>query len=109
MQPTPVVPVFQVVLPNGKVLMWDSVGDSATETQAIQTFTRAAVWDPEQDTFHQVNVSGYNIFCVGFGGLADGQLFMAGGHIADNVGLDFAYTYDPVSNAWTPKPKMNAG
>ena len=43
MQPTPVVPVFQVVLPNGKVLMWDSVGDGATETQPMQTFTRAAV------------------------------------------------------------------
>ena len=35
---------------------------------------------------------GYNIFCTGFGGMADGKLFMAGGHIADNVGLDSAAT-----------------
>ena len=66
MIPTDVVPVFQAVLPNGKVLMWDSIGDSATESQTVQTFTRAAVWDPILDTFHQVNVSGYNIFCAGF-------------------------------------------
>ena len=30
--PTDVVPIFQAVLPNGKVLMWDSVGDGPTES-----------------------------------------------------------------------------
>jgi hypothetical protein len=43
---TPVVPVFQAVLPNGKVLMWDSVGDKATGNYPDHTFTRAIVWDP---------------------------------------------------------------
>ena len=38
---TPVVPVFQAVLPNGKVLMWDSVGDKATGNYPDHTFTRA--------------------------------------------------------------------
>ena len=30
--PTDVVPIFQAVLPNGKVLMWDSVGDGPAES-----------------------------------------------------------------------------
>jgi hypothetical protein len=29
---TPVVPILQAMLPNGKILMWDSVGDNAAET-----------------------------------------------------------------------------
>ena len=44
--PTDVVPIFQAVLPNGKVLMWDSVGDGPTESFPDQSFTRALVWDP---------------------------------------------------------------
>src|SRR5215218_10110294 len=43
---TPVVPVFNAMLPNGKVLMWDSVGDGPAESYNDQSFTRAAVWDP---------------------------------------------------------------
>ena len=65
-QDTPVVPVFQAVLPNGKVLMWDSVGDKAVGNYPDHTFTRAAVWDPQSDTYRQVNVSRYNIFCAGY-------------------------------------------
>src|SRR5687768_11720078 len=57
---TPVVPVFQAVLPNGKVLMWDSVGDKATGNYPDHTFTRAIVWNPQVNTYKQVDVSGYN-------------------------------------------------
>src|SRR5262245_33408320 len=28
--PAPVIPIFSALLPNGKILMWDSVGDNAT-------------------------------------------------------------------------------
>ena len=42
----PVVAVFAALLPNGKVLAYDSVGDHATETYPDQTFSRATVWDP---------------------------------------------------------------
>src|SRR4051812_43007272 len=48
--PTEVVPIFQAVLPNGKVLMWDSVGDNAAESYIDHTFTRALVWDPTTNT-----------------------------------------------------------
>ena len=44
---TQVVPVFQALLPNGKVLMWDSVGDNAAETYTSHTFTRAMVWESD--------------------------------------------------------------
>ena len=77
---TPVVPVFQAVLPNGKVLLWDSVGDQSAESYPNHTFTRAAVWDPSTNTSKQVNVAGYNIFCAGYVQLADGRVLVAGGN-----------------------------
>src|SRR5438552_3802020 len=50
----PVVPVVAALLPNGRVLAYDSVGDHAVETYPNQTFTRATVWDPA--TGSQTNV-----------------------------------------------------
>ncbi len=77
---TQVVPVFTAVLPNGKVLIWDSVGDNATETYPNQTFTRAMVWTPSTNTFKRVDVQGSNIFCAGFAHLANGNVLVAGGN-----------------------------
>jgi hypothetical protein len=42
----PVVGVHTALLPNGKVLAYDSVGDNATETYAVHDHTRASLWDP---------------------------------------------------------------
>jgi hypothetical protein len=42
----PVVGIHVALLPNGKVLAWDSVGDAATETFPVHDFTRATVYDP---------------------------------------------------------------
>ena len=39
----PVVGIHVALLPNGKVLAWDSVGDAATETFPDHDFTRATV------------------------------------------------------------------
>ena len=47
---TSVVPIFQAVLPNGKVLMWDSVGQTRRSRCPNNTFTRAMVWDPTTNT-----------------------------------------------------------
>ena len=41
----PVVGVHVALLPNGKVLAYDSVGDNATETYPVHDHTRATVWD----------------------------------------------------------------
>src|SRR3954467_15102692 len=46
----PVVGVHVALLPNGKVLAYDSVGDQATEKSPVQNYTRATVWDPATGT-----------------------------------------------------------
>lgn len=77
---TQVVPVFQAVLPNGKVLIWDSVGDNPTESYPDQSFTRAMVWNPTNNTYRRVDLWGYNIFCAGFAHLPNGNILVAGGN-----------------------------
>ena len=83
---TPVVPVFEAVLPNGKVLIWDSVGDNAAESYPDHSFTRAMVWNPADDTYKRVDLQGSNIFCAGFAHLANGNILVAGGNA--NAKLD---------------------
>ena len=76
----PVVAVHMALLPNGKVLAYDSMGDNATESYPVQDHTRATVWDPATGAQTPVNVAtGYNIFCSGLAHLMDGSLFVAGG------------------------------
>ena len=91
--------IHAALLPNGKVLFWDSyfLADNPQ------------LWDPVTNTVAAATKAGYNIFCTGFGLMADGHLFMAGGHVSDNVGLDFAATYNSATNSWTRLPSMNAG
>ncbi|HLK34717.1 MAG TPA: galactose oxidase-like domain-containing protein [Terriglobales bacterium] len=95
----PYLAVHANLLPNGKVLFWPSwdLGDNPQ------------IWDPAADTFTAVAPAGYNIFCAGHTLLANGNVFSAGGHVAIDVGLDNASTYDPVANTWTNLPAMNAG
>src|SRR5437763_3475069 len=63
----PVVAVNAALLPNGKVLAYDSVNDQAAETSPIQDHTRATVWDPLTGSQTDVTLNdGYNIFCSGF-------------------------------------------
>ena len=76
----PVVGVHVALLPNGKVLAYDSVGDNATETYPVHDHTRATVWDPATGIHTPVNVPNFNIFCSGLAHLADGRMFMAGGN-----------------------------
>jgi hypothetical protein len=107
----PIVPVFTALLPNGKVLMWDSVGDAPTESYTNHTYTRAAVWNPNDSNpttaFERVDVSGFNIFCAGFNHLADGKLFVAGGN--KNAGLNGirqTHFFDFNTNTWSRGPDM---
>jgi hypothetical protein len=58
----PVVGIHVSLLPNGKVLAFDSVGDRATETFPVHDFTRATVYDPATGTPTRVDVdTGHNI------------------------------------------------
>lgn len=97
-----VVAIHTHLLATGKVLYWDrhDFGDGTPR-----------LWDPESGTITTVPEPGmdYDIFCSGHSFLKDGKLLVAGGHIADLVGLASASTYDPFTNTWTQHPDMNAG
>ncbi|MEO6411487.1 MAG: ricin-type beta-trefoil lectin domain protein [Pedococcus sp.] len=106
-EPMPVVPVFVALLPNGKILMWDSVGDNATESYPDQTFTRAAVYDPATKTSTRIDVAGTNIFCAGFVQLSDGRIFVAGGNKdAALNGTNLTHIFDWNTMSWTRGPNM---
>ena len=107
----PVVGVHVALMPNGKVLAYDSVGDNATETYTDHTFTRATVWDPQTDTHTPVTVNtGYNVFCSGLAHLADGALFLAGGNKnAQLEGIVQTHVFNFVTNTWSLGPNMAAG
>ena len=106
---TPVVPVFQAVLPNGKVLMWDSVGDNAAESYPDHSFTRAAVWNPVDDTHKRVDVQGSNIFCAGFAHLPNGNVLVAGGNAdATLAGTVETHIFDWRTETWSRGNDMAA-
>jgi fibronectin type 3 domain-containing protein len=107
------VPVHLALLPNGKVLAFDNVGDKAAEQypEAEHTHTRATVWDPATGTETPVWVNtGFNIFCAGFAHLPDGSLFIAGGNKNERLeGIEQTHVFNPLTNTWTLGPNMAAG
>ncbi len=107
----PLVGIHVALLPNGKVLVWDSVGDAATETFPVHDFTRATVYDPYTGTHTPVDVdTGYNVFCAGFAHLVDGSLFLAGGNRdAQLNGIVQTHLFNPANNDWSLGPNMAAG
>ena len=107
----PVVGVHVALLPNGKVLAYDSIGDKATETYPVQDHTRATVWDPATGTQTPVDVNtGFNIFCSGLGHLVDGRLFIAGGNRDQQLnGIVQTHLFDPATNLWSLGPNMLGG
>jgi Galactose oxidase-like, Early set domain/Ricin-type beta-trefoil lectin domain len=108
--PTDVVPIFQAMLPNGKVLMWDSVGDGPAESYTDHTFTRALVWDPETNTSVRRDVQGYNIFCAGYTQLADGRILVAGGNKDSGLnGIVQTHIFDWRTETWSRGPDMASG
>jgi hypothetical protein len=107
----PVIGVHVALLPNGKVLAYDSIGDNATETYPVQNTTRATIWDPVTGTQTPVTVdTGFNIFCSGLAHLVDGRLFLAGGNKDQQLnGIVQTHLFDPVTNRWSLGPNMAAG
>jgi hypothetical protein len=99
---TSVVPVFTAVLPNGKVLIWDSVGDNAAESYPAHDFTRAMVWNPADNTHKRVDLQGTNLFCAGFAHLSDGNILVAGGNAnAQLAGTVRTYVFNWQTETWT--------
>jgi hypothetical protein len=95
-QTWPTVSVHTHLLATGNILFWDYSGSSY-------------LWDPTTGTITQPAQPGRNTFCAGNSTLANGAVFVPGGHIANNVGLASASYYDPMADTWTAAPDMNAG
>ena len=94
----PVVNIDISLLPNGKLLLWPRDGG-----------VDARVWDPSNNSFTPVPLPTMNLFCAGHSFLADGTLFVPGGHIADGEGEKLAHIFDYRDNSWTRVADMNAG
>jgi hypothetical protein len=109
-QDWPVVGVHVTLLPDGRVLAYDSVGDTATENYPVHDHTRATVWDPATGIHTPVNVdTGFNVFCSGLAHLMDGSPFLAGGNKnAQLNGIAQTHIFNPVLNTWRLGPTMAA-
>ncbi|MBW4619795.1 MAG: RICIN domain-containing protein [Cyanosarcina radialis HA8281-LM2] len=96
---TPVIPIFTALLPNGKVLMWDT----AVRNPTVGLYTRTVVWNPANNTFAIADEIGYNIFCAGFSHLADGRLLVAGGTLptGGTTGIPQTHIFDFNTNQWS--------
>jgi hypothetical protein len=91
--------VHTTLLPDGRVFFVSYYTES----------TQPHIWDPATDTFSPTAASAYELFCAGHTSLADGRVFIAGGHIADYVGFAHAIIFDPSSNSFKTLPDMNQG
>ena len=98
----PFFPVHNHLLPTGKVMIWPGDGGISGNNPRL--------WNPaDPDPYNAAAQPGYDVFCSGHAFLADGRLFVAGGHIQNGVGLPKASLYNPFSNTWAAAPDMNAG
>ncbi|HEY9464484.1 MAG TPA: hypothetical protein VIR54_15430, partial [Vicinamibacterales bacterium] len=95
-QSWPIVSVHAQLLPTGKVMFYPYTDGPY-------------LWDPATNAVVPTAPAGFNLFCTGHSFLPDGRLFIAGGHIANNVGLPNAAVYNPFTNSWDDQPLMNAG
>ena len=103
--PLPYFPVHANLLPNGKVMIWPGdLGISGNDPRTWDPATKPTTPCPLP-----LSKPGFDLFCIGHTFLADGSLFVAGGHISNFVGLSRAAKYNYVTDTWTSLPDMNAG
>jgi hypothetical protein len=94
--PWPVVAIHMHLLPNGRVLSWSD--------------GLAYVWNPADGSFAPMPSTSTNLFCSGHSHLADGRLFVSGGHVvSDRFGSEDTNIFDPVTQTWSPGPQMTGG
>ena len=102
--PLPYYPIHTHMLPTGKVMFW-----GGSDEGGGGGVTGGDAWDPANESVSILSKPDYNIFCGGHSFLADGSLFVAGGHVSNFVGLSRATTYNPFTDAWSKLPDMNDG
>jgi Domain of unknown function (DUF1929)/Carboxypeptidase regulatory-like domain len=90
--------VHATLLPDGRVFFISYYAESLQPN----------IWDPVSNTFTATAASSFALFCAGHTTLADGRVFLAGGHVADYVGYAHAVIFDPATNGFTTLPDMNA-
>lgn len=102
--PFPTIPIHATLLPTGQVLFWDRHDVAGGDGHP-------RFWDPATGGFSKAPAPppGHDLFCSGHTLLADGRLFVAGGHFSDGIGQPFAAIYDPFQPSWSMVPEMNAG
>lgn len=105
-----IVPVFEALMPDGKVLYWDWLISGwfkdGTDTQS----TRILLWDPlhPEQPGERLDVANANLFCAGFAHLPNGDLFLAGGNENNEFhGLNKTYIYHWRTKAWEQGPDMS--
>ena len=109
----PNVAIHTTLLPDGKVLFWGRRDDPAGSMNEHSGTPH--VWDPVSRSSvatpqpRRADGTTVNLFCAGHAYLPDGRLLVAGGHLTDGDGIDYAGTYDHRANTWTPLPAMNGG
>lgn len=91
--------VHTTLLPDGRVFFVSYYSESL----------HPHIWNPASNTFSATNMPAYELFCAGHTTLADGRVFIAGGHIADFVGQPHASIYSAGTNSFAPLPDMNKG
>ena len=93
----PLVAIHSALMPDGKILTWDDHTDA----------TGAVVFDP---VTLSVTVRPYlsaNLFCAGLNLLADGRVFVVGGHNnAAHVGITNGTIFNPQTQAWSATAAM---
>jgi len=102
----PLEAIHSIMLPTGKVMVWQSWQ------------TSVALWDPVTGAFEDANFPSVNAFCSAHTWLPDGRLFVVGGQKPDGSlwGEPTADIYDPWTNTWASQdpnvpdvPDMNLG
>ena len=93
----PTVAVHLALLPNGEVMSYGRKAGGVPQ-----------VWNPGTGGFVGVP-SPSLLFCSAQVLLSDGRLFVAGGHIADGLGLPNGNIYRPYQGVWQSTPAMARG
>ena len=88
LQNWPLVAVHANLMSSGKVLLFDGFEDGPNSQH---------IFDPATGTLTPKPYA-RNLFCSGFSQLADGRVFIAGGHVSVNNGLRDSTLWDPGTN-----------
>ena len=92
----PLVSVHTILLPTGKVLLYDD----HTSDAGVQ------IWDPATGTLTSRPYNPSNLFCSGHTVLANGKVLVTGGHVGAYVGINDSTLFDATAQTWSAGADM---